>query len=189
MDTVVCDPFYRHVPKFFDLSFAELLRVKHPEMWILFEKGEVEEAAVMQNFFLDNRSFDHKAFVDMMCDKYEYVHGMQMLLEKLKSTGVEMHAFSNYPEWFRKIEDKLSLGRYLQWTFVSCHGPMKGLRKPDAKAYEVVVETLRCSPSDVLLIDDREQNIKAGRQAGFDSVLFKDTATLKQELKQRGWHI
>lgn len=60
------DPFYHSVPKFFDLSFSELLKVKHPDKWILFEKGEVDESDLMQNFFLDQRSFDHAAFVDMM---------------------------------------------------------------------------------------------------------------------------
>jgi len=189
MDTVVCDPFYQHVPKFFDLSFKELLQVKHPSMWILFEKGEVGETDVMRNFFLDGRAFDHQAFVNMMCENYEYINGMQSLLQKLKSSGAEMHAFSNYPEWYRKIEDKLSLGRYLQWTFVSCHGPMKGVRKPDSKAYNVVLDTLECLPSDVLLIDDREANVEAAKQVGFDGVLFTDASSLTTELKQRGWQL
>lgn len=65
-DTVVTDPFYEHIPKFFNLSFRELLEVKHPEMWVLFEKGEVEERSLLENFFSDGRLFDHNAFVSMM---------------------------------------------------------------------------------------------------------------------------
>ena len=54
------------MPKFFNLSFSELLEAKHPDMWILFERGDVDEKAVMENFFLDKRDFDHAAFIAMM---------------------------------------------------------------------------------------------------------------------------
>ena len=65
-DTVVYDPFYHRVPEFFDLSFSELLEAKHPEMWLLFERGQVDEASFLQNFFADGRPFDHLGFVNMM---------------------------------------------------------------------------------------------------------------------------
>ena len=50
---------------------------------------------------------------------------MEALLGRLAAAGVQVHAFSNYPAWWRLIEDKLRLSRYLDWTFVSCHGPMR----------------------------------------------------------------
>lgn len=50
---------------------------------------------------------------------------MEPLLARLAAAGVPMHAFSNYPAWWRLIEGKLGLSRYLEWTFVSCHGPLR----------------------------------------------------------------
>eukprot|EP00210_Caulerpa_lentillifera_P002648 g2530.t1 len=189
MDTVVYDPFYKQVPQFFDLSLQELFEVKHPDMWILFEKGEIEEKSLLDNFFLDRRSFDHNAFVNMMCENYTYLEGMRDLLKTLKSLGAEMHAFSNYPIWFKKIEDKLQISDYLDWTFVSCFGPMRGVRKPDQRAYEVTLETLNCKAADILLIDDRERNITAAKDAGMDTVVFKSCAVLIEELRKRGWSV
>lgn len=34
MDTVVYDPFFHDMPRFFGLSFKELLAAKHPTAWI-----------------------------------------------------------------------------------------------------------------------------------------------------------
>lgn len=34
MDTVVYDPFFYEMPKFFDMTFQELLRDKHPTAWV-----------------------------------------------------------------------------------------------------------------------------------------------------------
>ncbi len=57
--------------------------------------------------------------------KYRYLDGMPALLSRLKAAGYPMHAMSNYPSWYRMIEDKLQPSQYLSWTFVSCEGPMK----------------------------------------------------------------
>jgi beta-phosphoglucomutase-like phosphatase (HAD superfamily) len=44
-------------------------------------------------------------------DAYEYLEGMQALLQELRSAGVEMHAMSNYPQWYRRVDEKLGLHR------------------------------------------------------------------------------
>ena len=44
---------------------------------------------------------------------YRYLDGVEPLLSRLHRVGYEMHAMSNYPQW------------YLRWTFVSCDGVMR----------------------------------------------------------------
>ena len=56
---------------------------------------------------------------------YRYLDGMEELLARLASGGAEVHAFSNYPSWWRQVERRLRLSQYLQWTFVSCEPPIK----------------------------------------------------------------
>ena len=34
MDTVVYDPFFQDMPRFFDMPFKELLASKHPTAWL-----------------------------------------------------------------------------------------------------------------------------------------------------------
>lgn len=61
----------------------------------------------------------------MQVERYEFLPGMPELLQQLQGQGTEMHVISNYPEWYRLIEDKLQISQYLPWTFISCSGPMK----------------------------------------------------------------
>ncbi len=58
-------------------------------------------------------------------DAYDYIDGMPQLLRRLRAAGFDVHACSNYPVWYRLIESKLQLSRYLDWTFISCEGAMK----------------------------------------------------------------
>jgi len=63
------------------------------------------------------------------------------------------------------------------------------LRKPEANAFERALETLKCDASDVLLIDDREQNTNAAQKAGMDTILFKSSDLLIEQLRKRGWDV
>ena len=60
----------------------------------------------------------------MQVSKYEFIPGMQQLLQALQGR-YEMHVISNYPVWYKLIEGKLQLSQLLPWTFVSCDGVMQ----------------------------------------------------------------
>lgn len=65
-DTIVYDPFYHHMPAYFNLSFKELLAAKHPTAWIEFERGLISEADFLDKFFADGRAFDGPGLVQHM---------------------------------------------------------------------------------------------------------------------------
>lgn len=94
-----------------------------------------------------------------------------------------MHAFSNYPIWYRLIEERLSLSRFLAWTFVSC---ITGRRKPDPAAYTHVLSELGAPAEHVVFVDDRVGNCEAARQAGIRSVLFEGVEPLRASLREAG---
>jgi HAD superfamily hydrolase (TIGR01509 family) len=48
-----------------------------------------------------------------------------------------------------------------------------GVRKPDARAFELALERLGCAPAAVLYLDDNAANVEAGQRAGFSSHLVK----------------
>jgi FMN hydrolase / 5-amino-6-(5-phospho-D-ribitylamino)uracil phosphatase len=54
------------MPKHFNMSFKDLLAAKHPSTWIRFEKGEITETHVADNFFKDRREVDLDALKAMM---------------------------------------------------------------------------------------------------------------------------
>eukprot|EP00195_Chlamydomonas_chlamydogama_P009862 CAMPEP_0202903740 /NCGR_PEP_ID=MMETSP1392-20130828/26080_1 /ASSEMBLY_ACC=CAM_ASM_000868 /TAXON_ID=225041 /ORGANISM="Chlamydomonas chlamydogama, Strain SAG 11-48b" /LENGTH=189 /DNA_ID=CAMNT_0049591061 /DNA_START=136 /DNA_END=705 /DNA_ORIENTATION=- len=186
MDTVVVDPFFDHMPKFFGMTFQELMKAKHPTAWVEFETNLITEGELFQKFFHDSRTFDGEGLRSMMIRQYEYVDGMESLLGRLRGKGYELHAMSNYPMWFRYIEDKLRVSQYLDWTFVSCTGPMEGFRKPAKEAYEAAISTLKMPAGELLFVDDRKVNVDAALASGMDAVLFENAHQLEAELKARG---
>lgn len=186
MDTIVADPFFTHMAPYFGMSFEELLREKHPSAWVEFETGSITEDQLFTKFFADGRQFDGRGLVEHMVAAYRYIHGMPELLERLAQAGYEMHAFSNYPVWHRNIENKLNLGRYLEWTFVSCEGPMEGIRKPSSAAYAAAIKHLGRPAEELIFVDDREVNVSAAAAAGMQAIRFEGAKKLEAALLEKG---
>jgi hypothetical protein len=75
--------------------------------------------------FLQTRkilSEEGNEFKRMLHDSYQFVDGMDTLLQELNMKGYEVHALSNYSEWYQIIEKRHRLSQYgLKWSFVSCN--------------------------------------------------------------------
>ncbi|HJK90756.1 MAG TPA: HAD family phosphatase [Polyangiaceae bacterium LLY-WYZ-15_(1-7)] len=183
MGTLVHDPFHEDMPRFFGMSLEELLEAKHPDAWLRFERGEMSSEDFLAIFFADGRPYDVEGFVRMVRDAYAFLPGVEPLLRELRAAGVPMHALSNYPTWYRWIDAKLDLGRYLEWSFVSCH---TGVRKPDPRAYTGAAERLGVPPERCLFVDDRESNVRAAREVGMGALRFEGADALEQALVERG---
>jgi HAD superfamily hydrolase (TIGR01509 family) len=183
MQTLVHEPFYEEVPAFFGMTLDELLGLKRPEVWPQFECGSIEEDAFLDAFFSDGRRFDRAAFQSCMQSAYRWLDGMQDLMRDLHVAGHAIHALSNYPIWYRWIEERLGLGRYLEWTFVSCH---TGLRKPDPQAFLGPARSLGVAPRDCLFVDDSEENCAAAQALGMAALRFRGASSLRVELAERG---
>jgi len=183
MGTLVHDPFFIEMPRFFGMTFDDLLEAKHPKAWVEFERGERSEEEFLEGFFADRREFDRKSFVQSVRSSYRWIPGMEELLRELREAGCSMHAFSNYPIWYRLIEERLRLSRFLEWTFVSC---LTGFRKPEPAAYVHVLQELSVAPDRCLFIDDRPRNCEAARQEGIHSIVFEGAAQLRSSLERMG---
>lgn len=183
MGTLVHDPFFEDMPAFFGMTFDAMLRAKHPRAWVEFEVGKRDEQEFLDDFFLDRRAFDHRAFIRTVAGAYAWLPGMEALLQELQGAGCSMHAFSNYPVWYRLIEERLSLSRYLEWSFVSC---MTGYRKPDPDAYRCVLDGLGIDARELLFVDDRESNCAAARELGIDALCFDGASSLRRSLVDAG---
>ena len=182
METLVYDPFRVEVPAFFGLSLEELFAAKHPTTWKEFERGEIDEAEVARRYFTD-RPCDIDGYKATLRAGYRWLEGIEALLADLSEAGVVMHTLSNYPPWYRLIEDELALSRYVQWTFVSCE---LGVRKPDREAYLRPARALGVEPAACLFVDDREANCAGAEAVGMSAILFRGAEDLRERLSARG---
>jgi FMN hydrolase / 5-amino-6-(5-phospho-D-ribitylamino)uracil phosphatase len=180
MDTLVVDPFRHVMPDFFGMTLERMLREKHPTAWGQFERGELSESAFLCRFFEDGRDYDHAAFKASIRASYGWIEGVESVLQALAARGVDMHALSNYPEWYTWIEERVGLSRYVRWSFVSCR---TGVRKPDPAAFRRAAASLKRAPEECLFIDDRLNNCEAARGVGMAALQFVgDVARLRREL-------
>jgi HAD superfamily hydrolase (TIGR01509 family) len=182
MDTLVYDP-YREMPGFFGMPARQLYALGNAKAWYRFERGEIDQQTFLDNFLPAEYIWDQGAFMELFRKGYRWLDGMEELLGELQSAGIQMHCMSNYPRWFEIVEDRLSLSRYLPWTFVSCN---TGLRKPDPEAYLHAARHLAREPSQFLFIDNKENNCEAAQAVGMDSIHFVGEFELRVELAKRG---
>lgn len=183
MGTLVHDPFFVEVPAFFGCDLQSLVVRKHPSAWEQFERGEIDEPELATMFFADGRTLDVAGLKAAMQAAYRFLPGIEALLSELAAAGVPMHVLSNYPRWYRLIEARLELSRYVPWTFVSCE---TGVRKPDPAAYAGAAARLEVAPAQCVFVDDRRVNCEAAQRLGMRTVQFRDAASLRHALAEHG---
>lgn len=62
--------------------------------------------------------------------------------------------------------------------------------KPDKEIYLKLFEKYNLKPSECYFIDDKEENIEAGKRLGMDGFVFKDNVEeLKNDLKNKSVNI
>lgn len=183
MGTLVYNPFFVEIPAFFGISLEELQRCKHPTSWIEFESGAINQQEYLARLFADRRPFNHAAFLACMASAYRWLDGMEACVADIRAAGHTLHTLSNYPPWFRTIEEKLKLSRWVEWTFVSC---LTGLRKPAKDAFLKAAQHLGRAPRECLLVDDSAENCAAAEAAGMPALHFRNATDLRLELRSRG---
>ena len=59
-----------------------------------------------------------------------------------------------------------------------------GLVKPDPRIFQVAIEKAGVDPSEILFIDDREENVLAAQALGINGIVYTDFTLLRQELSK-----
>jgi len=89
---------------------------------------------------------------------------------------------SNALHWTRVV-DELRLGSAFSHHFVS---HLTGRIKPDADAFQHVVESLGCRPEHVLFLDDNALNVEAARRIGMQAARVQGIYETRAALIERG---
>jgi putative hydrolase of the HAD superfamily len=97
--------------------------------------------------------------------------GVLELLAFAKENKVPVWCLSNdVGRWSNKLRRNLGIEEYLAGSVISSD---VGMRKPDSKIYEILVDYSGYKTSDLLFVDDREKNVIAARDIGIETVLYK----------------
>lgn len=110
-------------------------------------------------------------FTNIFGDIFTPIPAMIDLQARLRERGVPTFIFSNTNELaIAHIRATYPFfHNFTDYVFSFEHGAMK----PDAKLYEAVERMTGRAPTEMLYIDDRVENIAAGRQRGWHTVLHE----------------
>lgn len=112
------------------------------------------------------------------------VAGTAEVMDALAARGVPQYALTNMPaEWMEPVNRLYPQMRHMRDVIVSAH---EGVIKPERKIYEITAARLPHEPSEILFFDDRESNVIAARDCGFDAEVFTGETGLRKALSDRG---
>ncbi len=112
------------------------------------------------------------------------VAGTAEVMDALAARGVPQYALTNMPaEWMEPVNRLYPQMRHMRDVIVSAH---EGVIKPERKIYEITAARLPHEPGEILFFDDRESNVIAARDCGFDAEVFTGETGLRKALSDRG---
>ncbi|MDB4861556.1 HAD family phosphatase [bacterium] len=104
------------------------------------------------------------------------------VFQKIKSYGFPCYVLSNWSDetyegmeeeypFLKDFDDKIISGREF-------------LVKPDPQIYRLAMSRFDLVPEETLFIDDREDNIQAAQNLGFQTIHLTDPSTIKSDIKK-----
>ncbi|MBF8189166.1 HAD family phosphatase [Nonomuraea sp. K274] len=109
--------------------------------------------------------------------------GTIAILDELLDAGRDVALLSNAPACMGDGLDELPWIAAIGHRFYS--GRL-GLVKPDREIYDTMAGEIGAAPSDIVFIDDRQENIEGAERAGMTGVHFTDAAALRGALSGLG---
>ncbi|KAI6179182.1 Bifunctional epoxide hydrolase 2 [Aphelenchoides besseyi] len=160
--------------------FVELLNEarKDPkigEKFVGFELGTVSAEEIRDTFHrifplpLDVNVDD---FENSKLDDYMGEHDphIEKAIEKLKANGIKLGLLTNNGYWSPKRERTTILDHADEIFDVVVESAREGVRKPDPKIYEIMLERIGKKAEECVFVDDLKQNVDAAASLGFIAI-------------------
>jgi putative hydrolase of the HAD superfamily len=151
-----------------------------------FETGRLSlEAYLRHTVFYESRTFDVVAFKDFMFAQSRPFEDALTVARTVASSGRYLMAVLSNES--RELNDYriglFGMGTIFSAFFSSCY---VGLRKPGDAIFRLALDVTQTHPAEAVLIDDREENIRAALAAGMQGIRHSADGVLRQELEAAG---
>lgn len=95
------------------------------------------------------------------------------MLRSLKMAGYKLYILSNWGKWhFEELQKRNEFREFLQYFDGGIVSYQVGLKKPDRKIYEILIDKYNINPSSAVFYDDKPENIQAAKEVGLNAVVF-----------------
>lgn len=172
---------------------AELFRYDFQESEerhkIIVGKFEIGEASIKdylnEAIFFRERDFSEEQFIEFM-ESQSKAHPRSLeILEKLRSQNkYEISVLNNESLELNLYRiEKFNLRNYFTNFYSSC---FLGVAKPNSEIYRKVLQITQTPADRCLLIDDREKNVEAAAECGFQILHIPNVDELEEKLIEKG---
>ncbi len=106
------------------------------------------------------------------------------VLRAVRDTGLPCFALTNMEaETYPVRRARYPFLRWFDGTVVS---GWEGMAKPDPEIFVLLLERFGLTPETTLMVDDLSENLDTARQLGMQTLLFRSSARLRDELEVAG---
>ncbi len=164
-----------------NLSEEEFLEGLWTESFWELMKGKISEDEYLDDVFEKNSwKADKNVFKDIIRKNFHNeVEGMIELIEDLSRKYKLILLSDHAEEWVRYIDKNHP---FLELFYKKYFSFQSGEIKREKRAFEILLNENKLSPSECLFIDDSPANIKAAEETGLKGILFKNVEQLKANL-------
>ncbi|MFH1379274.1 MAG: HAD family phosphatase, partial [bacterium] len=132
--------------------------------------------------FHENIKFPYKMFVDIFNNIF-WPNNEVIALMHLLSKNFDIGLISNTNHLhYDYLLDQYSIWDRIKYPVLSFE---VGIRKPDKRIYDIMVEKSGRNPNEILMIDDKLENVTGAQNVGFDAIHFTDIHSFYQEIDRR----
>ncbi len=94
------------------------------------------------------------------------------LIDALRKRGIKTAVCTNnFPERIDILEKKFGFKKHFDTIITSYE---EGILKPDPRIFAILAQRLHLQPKDILVSDDRAENVAALKSAGFQAFQYTD---------------
>lgn len=155
--------------------------------WQLMDWGMLtpdEAYEKLKSYIPENlRVYAHKLVTRWYEFERKHVPGMADLVKALKEKGYGIYLLSNAAVNHEKYWGDIDGSEHFDGIVVSAY---EKTCKPLPEIYNVLFKRFDLKPEECIFIDDRPINIAGGMLCGMDGIVFIDTESLKEKLKDKG---
>lgn len=152
--------------------------------WIMLDRGTITEEEAI-NILVKNSSQNGELIRLAFENWYELLTPIEdsvMILKKLKNAKYKVYFLSNFHMLaFEYITKKYDFFNFFDGGIVSYR---EKLLKPEEGIYKRVIEEYQLNPVESIFIDDVQANIEGARKLNFETILFKSSKDLTEELRR-----
>jgi len=123
---------------------------------------------------------DMDIIIKMLLSSYSVKPEVQDYVKKLRNKGLKTAiCTNNFPERLNGLKQEFKLDLFFDVIITSFE---IGVTKPNKEIFDKLSDALSCTPCEIIMSDDRDDNIKTLQKLGFKALRYTNWKTFVSEV-------